>query len=136
MGHAGRVVSPSTMYERAGGEAFFEAMTRRFYDAVATDPVLRPLYPEDPERFDAARRHLQAFLVQHWGGPPAYRELRGNPMLQVRHAPLAIGPAERDAWLRHMTDAVRAGGLRPLDEIQMLTYFEAASAHMVNQPAN
>ncbi|MGH9061875.1 MAG: globin, partial [Acidimicrobiales bacterium] len=27
------------MYERAGGTAFFEQLTRRFYDAVATDPV-------------------------------------------------------------------------------------------------
>jgi hypothetical protein len=33
-----------------------------------------------------------------------------------------------------MTAAVKAAGLSGLDEAQMLTYFEAAANHMVNQP--
>jgi hemoglobin len=122
------------MYERVGGDGFFETLTRRFYDAVAVDPVLRPLYPDDPEGFEAARRHLRDFLVQYWGGPPTYRAARGEPRLRQRHLPFVIGEAERDAWLLHMTDAVRAAGLRPLDEAQMLGYFQTAAAHMVNRP--
>jgi hemoglobin len=124
----------STMYERAGGEAFFETLTARFYTAVATDPVLRPLYPQDPARFEAARQHLKLFLIQHWGGPPVYRAERGEPRLNARHQRFPIGPAERDAWLQHMGEAVRAGGLRPLDETQMLSYFQATASHLVNQP--
>jgi hemoglobin len=122
------------MYERAGGDDYFETLTARFYAAVATDPVLRPLYPEDAARFEAARRHLKLFLIQHWGGPPVYRSERGEARLGRRHRRFAIGPAQRDAWLHHMTQAVKASGLRPLDETQMLGFFQATANHLVNQP--
>jgi hemoglobin len=120
------------MYERVGGEAFFETLTRRFYDAVRTDPVLTPLYPDDPADFEQARAHLTGFLVQFWGGPHAYSDVRGHPRLRMRHAPFAVGQAERDAWMRHMADAVRAGGLGPMDQTQMLSYFESAATAMIN----
>src|SRR5580658_218274 len=117
------VAAGSTMYERAGGEEFFETLTRRFYAAVADDPVLRPLYPDDPAGLEAARRHLELFLIQHWGGPDVYRSERGEARLGWRHRGFAVGAAERDAWLAHMRTAVREGGLRPLDEAQMLSFF-------------
>jgi hemoglobin len=121
------------MYERAGSDAFFETLTARFYGAVATDPVLRPLYPADAVRFEAARQHLKLFLIQHWGGPPVYRSERGEARLDRRHRRFRIGAAERDAWLRHMTEAVKAAGLRPLDETQMLSFFQATADRLVNQ---
>lgn len=124
----------STMYERVGGDAFFDRLTSRFYDAVRNDPVLRPLYPQDDEGFESARRHLRDFLIQYWGGPETYNETRGAPRLRQRHFPFSIGPAERDAWLTHMTDAVRSAKLRPLDETQMIGYFNAAAASLTNQP--
>ena len=53
------------------------------------------------------------FLVQYWGGPRTYSEQRGHPRLRMRHAPFRIGLAERDAWLRHMRDAVDSLELPP-----------------------
>jgi len=120
------------MYDRVGGEPFFESLTRRFYAEVAGDAVLRPLYPETGEEFEAARLHLKWFLIQYWGGPPLFRERRGEPRLRMRHAPFVIGEAEREAWVRHMSAAVTDSGLRPLDEAQMLGYFSTAAAAMVN----
>ncbi|MCU4185673.1 globin [Acidiferrimicrobium sp. IK] len=120
------------MYDRVGGTPFFDELTKRFYEGVAADPVLAPLYPSDPDEFEQARVNLLWFLVQYWGGPATYSEERGHPKLRLRHAPFVIGAAERDAWLAHMTEAVRAAGLSPLDEAQMLTYFQASAAHMVN----
>ena len=35
----------TTLYERAGGMPFFEALVGRFYDGVATDPLLRAALP-------------------------------------------------------------------------------------------
>jgi hemoglobin len=122
------------MYDRAGGDQFFEALTRRFYAAVADDPVLRPLYPEDPDEFEAARRHLELFLIQRWGGPEGYRSERGEPRLQQRHRRFAIGPSQRDAWLRHMRSAVAGAGLSPLDETQLLSFFEGSANMLVNEP--
>lgn len=122
------------MYDRVGGAPFFEALTQRFYQGVSSDPILRELYPSDAAAFEDSRRWLRDFLIQYWGGPTTYSDERGHPRLRMRHAPFAIGVAERDAWLALMTDAVRQGGLSGLDEVQMLTYFDSASTHMINQP--
>lgn len=122
------------MFDRVGGAPFFEGLTRRFYLGVAADATLRKLYPDDEDAFEAARCNLRDFLIQYWGGPTTYSDERGHPRLRMRHAPFAIGPAERDAWLRLMRTSVKEGGLSGLDEAQMLSYFEAAANHMVNQP--
>jgi hemoglobin len=124
------------MYERVGGEQFFDELTRRFYSEVATDPVLRPLYPEDDGAFDAAELHLKWFLIQYWGGPRVYAQRRGEPRLRLRHAHFRVTPLARDAWFGHMSDAVKAAGLKPLDEAQMLGYFASAATAMINAEAS
>ncbi len=121
----------TTLYDLVGGDAWFVDLVDRFYGGVADDPVLRPLYPED---LTASRAHMAGFLVQYWGGPGTYSEQRGHPRLRMRHNPFVIGPTERDAWMAHMTDAVRAAALDPEVEQQVLDYFEMASAHLINHP--
>ena len=118
------------MYERVGGAAWFEALTTRFYNGVATDPVLRPIYPDD---LTPARERLCGFLVQYWGGPTDYSDARGHPRLRMRHVKFPIGAPERDAWYRHMAESVRAGGLDAADEIEMLAYFANAATHLTNR---
>ena len=120
----------TTLYDRVGGRPWFVALVDRFYDAVAEDPVLRPLYPKD---LSAPRAHLAAFLVQYWGGPSDYSLERGHPRLRMRHVPFAIGFAERDAWFGHMSAAVRAGGLAPEDEAEMIAYFDSSATFLVNR---
>ena len=58
-----------SLYERVGGQAWFDDLVERFYVGVESDPVLRPLYPEDLE---PGKRHLALFFGQYWGGPSAY----------------------------------------------------------------
>jgi hemoglobin len=120
----------SAMYERVGGSAWFEALVERFYAEVARDERLRPLYPAN---LTPAKAHLTGFLIQYWGGPTTYSEQRGHPRLRMRHARFAIGPAERDAWLRAMTTALEGGGLDSEDEALFLAYFEMAANSLVNQ---
>ena len=122
--------APQTLYERVGGQAWFDRLVQRFYERVETDPVLRPLYPED---LAPGKRHLALFLGQYWGGPQTYSEARGHPRLRARHLPFAIGQAERDAWVGHMTAAVAEGGLTPEDEAAVLAYFTDAATFLVNQ---
>ena len=119
------------MYDRVGGDGFFVDLVDRFYDAVEQDPVLRPLYPD--EDLADARHWLTEFLIQYWGGPRRYDEQRGHPRLRRRHAPFAIGAAERDAWWTHMAASVRGAGLAPEDEAEMLAYFDMAATAMVNR---
>jgi hemoglobin len=124
------MVSPS-VYELAGGEATFRTLVQRFYAGVASDPVLRPVYPE--EDLSGATERLTLFLIQYWGGPGTYSEQRGHPRLRLRHQPFVIGQAERDAWLRHMTAAVDSLALAPAVRKAMLDYFATASTAMMNR---
>jgi len=98
------VIEQTSLYERAGGTPFFEVLVAHFYEGVAMDPVLRPLYPEAD--LAGARHRLTLFLIQYWGGPRAYEEERGHPKLRMRHVPFSIGPAQRDRWLVHMRAAI------------------------------
>jgi len=121
------------VYEAAGGEETFRLLVGRFYARVAVDPVLRPLYPD--EDLANATEHLTLFLIQYWGGPSTYNEIRGHPRLRMRHQPFAIGPAERDAWFGHMKAAVESLDVVPAVRKAMNDYFAAASMAMINQPA-
>ena len=117
------------LYERVGGQAFFDALVERFYAGVEADPLLRPLYPAD---LTDPKAHLALFLAQYWGGPPTYSEQRGHPRLRMRHAPFVIGLEERDAWMLHMAEAVRTAGLEAEDESALMDYFEMAARSMIN----
>jgi hemoglobin len=112
---------------------FFESLVGRFYDGVAADPVLRPIYPEADDRLPQARRRLTLFLAQYWGGPTTYDAERGQPRLRMRHAPFAIGPAERDAWLRHMRAAIAELAPAPEVAARLEAYFEMAAEAMRNR---
>jgi hemoglobin len=127
------VNGPATVYEAAGGAETFTRLVERFYAGVADDPVLRPLYPADPEMFAAAGEHLRLFLIQYWGGPGTYSERRGHPRLRMRHAPFSIGRPERDAWMGHMRTAVESLDLPPAVRDAFLDYFENAATAMMNR---
>jgi hemoglobin len=120
-----------SIYELAGGEDTFRLLVERFYSSVAEDAILRAVYPEAD--LSGATERLTLFLIQYWGGPQTYSERRGHPRLRMRHHPFAIGQAERDAWLGHMTAAVESLELAPAVRKALLDYFETASTAMINQ---
>jgi hemoglobin len=121
-----------SVYDRVGGMAFFETLVDRFYEGVADDPVLLPLYPESHD-LAPARRRLTLFLAQYWGGPSDYSDERGHPRLRMRHAPFSIGGEERDRWLVHMRAAVASLDPPPDIERALLDYFDMAAESMRNR---
>ena len=120
-----------SMHAKVGGDPWFVALVDRFYATVEGDPRLRHLYPED---LTESKAHFTGFLIQYWGGPDTYSQQRGHPRLRMRHAPFAIGPAERDAWFEAIDGAVRSGGLSEEDVTTFLAYFDMAATAMINQP--
>lgn len=124
-----------TLFFRVGGMPFFEELVDAFYDGVATDEVLLPLYPEQPDLV-GARHRLTLFLAQYWGGPTTYMEERGHPRLRMRHFPFHVGPLERDRWLVHMAGAVeQVCGARATAEgvaEELMAYFVPVAEHMRN----
>ncbi|MDH6117131.1 hemoglobin [Kitasatospora sp. GAS204A] len=119
-----------SFFEAVGGEAAFRRLVHHFYQGVAGDEVLRPMYPEAD--LAGAEERLVLFLMQYWGGPRTYSEQRGHPRLRMRHAPFKVDQAAHDAWLRHMRAAVDELHLQPAAEQQLWDYLTYAAASMVN----
>ncbi|ORB92602.1 globin [Mycobacterium persicum] len=122
-----------SFYDAVGGAKTFDAIVSRFYEQVAEDEILRPLYPE--KDLSGAEERLRMFLEQYWGGPRTYSEQRGHPRLRMRHMPFRITPIERDAWLRCMHTAVASIDAQTLDDErrrELLAYLEMAADSLVN----
>ncbi len=122
-----------TFYDAVGGAETFRLLTAKFYEEVAKDEIVRPLYPE--EDLGPAERRMRMFLEQYWGGPRTYSDERGHPRLRMRHNPFRIGPIERDAWLRCMHIAIASIDASVLDaahRAQLTDYMEMAANSMVN----
>ena len=123
-------VSGPTYYEAVGGHETFRRLIAYFYEGVADDPVLRPLYPE--EDLAGAEVRLRMFLEQYWGGPRTYSEQRGHPRLRQRHVPFAITEEARDAWLARMRAALDRVALVPEADAILWDYLQAAAHSLVN----
>jgi hemoglobin len=120
----------TTFYEEVGGFETFRTIVTRFYEGVASDEVLRPLYPE-ADLAPAAERFM-LFLVQYWGGPTTYSEQRGHPRLRMRHAPFAVTPEAAERWLVHFRAGLDAANLTPEQDQQFWDYVTHAAKFMVN----
>lgn len=123
-------LSEETFFEQVGGEPTFRRLVHRFYQGVAGDELLRPMYPE--EDLGPAEERLTLFLMQYWGGPRTYSEQRGHPRLRMRHVPFRVDRAAHDAWLKHMRAAVDELALLTDAERQLWDYLTYAAASMVN----
>lgn len=119
-----------SVYEAVGGAETFHQLAEAFYRRVAADPILRPMYPDE---LDAPAQRLALFLMQYFGGPQTYSQMRGHPRLRMRHLPFSIGRAERDAWFRHMSEAVDETGIAEPARSAMLRYFADAATFLMNQ---
>ncbi len=117
-------------FDEVGGHDTFARLTAKFYEGVAADPVLKPMYPE--EDLEPARERLQLFLEQYWGGPTTYGDTRGHPRLRLRHQPYKINPDARQRWLDHMTVAVDSLELAPLQREALMDYLTRAATAMLN----
>jgi len=125
-------MTEATLFERVGGAPFFDRLVDEFYDGVADDPLLRPMYPE--QDLTEARRRFRLFLAQYWGGPTTYSDERGHPRLRQRHAPFPVDIAARDAWLGHMRAAIERSAASDEERAELWTYFTNAADFLRNQP--
>lgn len=120
----------STLYERVGGDEFFNGLVDRFYDGVAREPLLRAMYPDD---LDEARSHLRLFLVQYFGGPQDYNRQRGEPRLRLRHMRFPIDTAARDLWVATMNAAIEEADCQPNDAALLRQYFAGTATFLINR---
>ncbi|WP_240769565.1 globin [Nocardioides sp.] len=121
-----------TFFDEIGGFETFRRIVSRFYEGVAEDEVLRPMYPEAD--LSAAEERFLHFLVQYWGGPTTYSDQRGHPRLRMRHAPFSVNLEARDRWLGHFRAALDSVELTPEQDARFWDYVTHAATFMVNTP--
>ena len=118
-----------SFFELAGGRAGVAALVDEFYDRVAADPGIRPVYPAD---LAPGREKLKLFFEQWFGGPEVYSERYGHPRLRLRHFPFVIDERHAGLWLKHMREAMIARQL-PREAIdQLFERLAPLAKHMVN----
>ncbi|HWJ08486.1 MAG TPA: globin [Nocardioides sp.] len=119
-----------TFYDEIGGLGTLRRIVARFYEGVAGDEVLRPMYPEAD--LGPAEERFLMFLVQYWGGPTTYSAQRGHPRLRMRHAPFTVDSDARDRWLTHFRAGLDSVELTPEQDARFWEYVTHAANFMVN----
>lgn len=117
-----------TSLRAMGGEPGVKKLVDFFYNAMESTPGaarIRELHPRDLE---LTREKLTAFLTGWLGGPSRYNERWGVIRIPSFHAHLPIRPAERDAWLDCMRQAV--------DQMELADDFRDYFMHEIARPAD
>ena len=113
------------------GPKTLERLVDVFYDLVAKDPDLSPIFPKD---LTETKEKQRMFLTQFLGGPPLYSEQHGHPMLRARHMPFPVTPTRANAWLACMSKAMDEIGLDGEPRKAIFERLTLTAHHMVNTP--
>tara|TARA_B100000029_G_scaffold131926_1_gene125797 strand:+ start:539 stop:910 length:372 start_codon:yes stop_codon:yes gene_type:complete len=112
------------------GEEGLNNLVSAFYKRVKEDDLLSPMYPNDD--WEGAQERLADFLIYRCGGSQKYIEERGHPRLRMRHMPFHIGTAERDRWLKLMSEAMDETGVKPPASELLSEFFVQTADFMRN----
>jgi hemoglobin len=126
----------NTPFVRIGGEDSVRALVERFYDNMDQyEPELAALHQRENGRVSrASRDRFALFLIGWLGGPQDYVQRHGHPRLRMRHAPVPVNQAMRDAWLSCMRRALDHSDVDPeLRSFLELRFVELAE-HLRNVP--
>jgi len=94
-------------FQAAGGEAGLRKLVDDFYDAMDQLPEAAKIRAMHPVDLTVTRDKLTRFLCGWLGGPKLYAERYGSIIIPQAHRRFEIGPAERDAWLACMREALK-----------------------------
>lgn len=121
----------SNLYELFGGKAACRRLSVAFYARVERDPILRPMFPG--KSFTCAIEEFTAFLAQFLGGPTEDSQRRWWLSLRESHMRFKIGPAEREAWIKNMVQALDDVHFDEPIRKKLLALFERSSAYVINR---
>ncbi|MEU8816830.1 antibiotic biosynthesis monooxygenase [Actinoplanes sp. NPDC048796] len=98
-----------SLYDWAGGTGALERLTIRFYQLVAEDDLIGPLFAH----MDADHpRYVAMWLSEVFGGPARYTADRGGyPHMLAHHVGKAITEPQRRRWVSLLADAADEVGL-------------------------
>ena len=95
-------------YYAAGGLVGITCLVDEFFSNMDFFPEAKKIRKMHPQDLTESRQKLTYFLSGWLGGPKLYSEHYGGINIPEVHKHLAIGDAERDAWLLCMQKAINA----------------------------
>ena len=113
------------------GQIGLRNLVAEFYKHIRTDDLIGKMYP--PDDWEGSEQRLGDFLCFRIAGDTHYMETRGHPRLRMRHAPFAIGEAERDRWMLLMGQSMDAQGIDGEERAALDAFFLQVADFMRNQ---
>ncbi|MFD7288560.1 truncated hemoglobin [Streptomyces sp. NPDC059863] len=114
-------------YAAIGGEPFFRALTARFYELVAEDEVLAPLFPVPDWATHADR--LAGHFVRMYGDNDL--TAAWEPRLHQAHSQVLIAREHRLRWLELMARAGASLNAPESEFGEFMTIMKVASGEMM-----
>lgn len=121
-------------FARLGGAGAVTRLVEAFYRHMGTRDDARRILAMHPADLSHTRQILVAYLTEWTGGPRLYTPWRGPPRLGRVHAPFAIGPADRDAWMRCMDAALDECVPDAALRAELHAAFSKLAAHLTRHP--
>ncbi len=90
--------TPRTPYYLLGGMPVFEAIGKRFYDLMDSDPAYAELRAMHAEDLTPMRESLPQFLAGWAGGPRDWFEAHPDRCMMSIHKPFRITQTSADQW--------------------------------------
>ncbi len=122
-----------TSYRAAGGSEGIRQLVDDFYDFMATIPEAADILAMHPSDLQLSRDKLSCFLCGWLGGPRLYAECYGDISIPAVHMHLNIGPAERDAWLLCMRQAIEKQDYHPHFKVYLYEQLCIPAFRVTNQ---
>lgn len=105
--------TPTTLYEKIGGQQAVKQIVNDFYNHVLVDDTVNHFFAHTD--MEEQRRHQTAFISYALGGSAQYI---GRSM-EKAHAGLNLQPEHFDAIVKHLSDALAEHSVPP-EEIEVV----------------
>jgi hemoglobin len=122
-----------TAFARIGGASVVDVLLDPFYAEMDTRPEASRVRELPAANLKPTKFVLKRYCGEWLGGPPLYSCDRGHSRLGMLYMRLAIGKAERDAWLACMGAAL-AATVTDEDARMCIGRQTALADHMRNRP--
>jgi hemoglobin len=103
--------TPTTLYEKLGGQQAVKQVVDDFYNDVLADDIVNHFFAHTD--MEKQRLHQTAFISYALGGPDQYT---GRSM-EKAHAGLNLQPQHFDAIVKHLSDTLAQHSVPP-EEIE------------------
>ena len=97
-----------TYFSQIGGAPAVNQIVEEFFRRMEALPEARTVRAMHSDDLAKTKSVMKRYFSELLGGSMQFPESRGHPALRDRHAAFAIGPQERDAWMRCMREALEA----------------------------